>query len=541
MIRASRRVVSWFGEWRRYCTLLALLFLARGVYLICVLPPFEGWDEYQHLAYIIHLVEQGRAPDLADAPTVSRSLYPALVAFPQCEKAREQLALIGVKTYDEFWRDGAPPSVRPDAPDVLLYQAQHPSLYYRLMTPIVRCFRHNGDVRSLISILRLINVGLGAASVFLVAMLLGQLIAASRLRYLLGMLIAFQPLYLINCARVANDALGVLLGTVAIGLILVTTQRHPKVGSFFGGAVLGAAILAKSVNLGLAPFGVVALIIQSRFDRIGARRMLLSVGLFLFGLGLTAGPFLSWNLSRYGVLTPLQEIVLYQASPTTSTDFIQTVGQIDWPDEISRRYERRSLWTGAWSSLAAPKALTHIHEYSVRFAMLGFLFAVSPLLRARRSLFIRRGSGLAVFALCASLAAGLCYHMVQSQMHLGFIATNMSYAAVSFPWLLCLYVQGLAYWPGRLVAPMGALILCGCFLGTELYGTFSTMVRTYSGGATGAKAWERLAELHPLWLSPTIAAVAVAVFAVLAMLGIGIALFNDERAQARRDNPTLCK
>ena len=409
------------------------------------------------------------------------------------------------------------------------------------MTPIVRCFSHDGDDRSLISVLRLINVGLGAASIFLVTMFLGQLIAASRLRYLLGLLIAFQPLYLINCARVASDALGVLLGTVAIGLILVTARWHPKAGSFLGGAALGAAILAKSVNIGLVPFGVVALIIQSWFDRIGARRSLVTVGLFLFGVGLTAGPYLSWNVSRYGVLTPLQEIVLYQASGTTAPDFTQTVRQIDWLDELLRRYERRILWTGAWSSLAAPKALTHIHEYSVRFAMLGFLFAVSPLLRARRSLFVRRGSGLAVLALCASLAAGLCYHMVQSQMHLGFIATNMSYAAVSYPWLLCLYVQGLAYWPGRLVAPLGALIVCACFLGTELYGTFYTMVRSYSGGATGSTAWARLAELHPLWLSPTVAAVAVAVFAVLAVLGISVALFMDESAQALRDNPTLGK
>jgi hypothetical protein len=35
--------------------LLIAAFLARAPLYLCVFPPFEGWDEYQHLAYIVHL------------------------------------------------------------------------------------------------------------------------------------------------------------------------------------------------------------------------------------------------------------------------------------------------------------------------------------------------------------------------------------------------------------------------------------------------------------------------------------------------------
>ncbi|MCZ6681917.1 MAG: hypothetical protein O7B26_01960, partial [Planctomycetota bacterium] len=63
-----RRYVTWmvrqFSNWRRYCALLAVIFLVRGIFYLSVLPPFEGWDEYQHLAYVAFVAENGRSPVL---------------------------------------------------------------------------------------------------------------------------------------------------------------------------------------------------------------------------------------------------------------------------------------------------------------------------------------------------------------------------------------------------------------------------------------------------------------------------------------------
>jgi hypothetical protein len=42
-----------------FSSLLAAVFVLRGIFLLAVLPPFEGWDEYQHLAFIAFLSEQG--------------------------------------------------------------------------------------------------------------------------------------------------------------------------------------------------------------------------------------------------------------------------------------------------------------------------------------------------------------------------------------------------------------------------------------------------------------------------------------------------
>ncbi len=47
--------------WPRLRLLLVTLVLCRGLVVVCALPPFEAWDEYQHVAYVQHIAETGRS------------------------------------------------------------------------------------------------------------------------------------------------------------------------------------------------------------------------------------------------------------------------------------------------------------------------------------------------------------------------------------------------------------------------------------------------------------------------------------------------
>jgi hypothetical protein len=47
---------------------LIAAFLARGPLYLSVFPPFEGWDEYQHLGYIAYLDQARRIPVFANRP-----------------------------------------------------------------------------------------------------------------------------------------------------------------------------------------------------------------------------------------------------------------------------------------------------------------------------------------------------------------------------------------------------------------------------------------------------------------------------------------
>ena len=115
--------------------MLVALVVCRGIVVLSILPPFEGWDEYQHVAYVEHMRQTGRAP-VAGQTTVAPALLSELVKFPQPEGAiKDKLWAVGAVDYSTFWdRQGLNGQMR--SPEdfrshtVLLDQAQHSTLFY---------------------------------------------------------------------------------------------------------------------------------------------------------------------------------------------------------------------------------------------------------------------------------------------------------------------------------------------------------------------------------------------------------------------------
>ena len=70
--------------WRRLRVLLVALVVCRGVVVLSILPhSFEGWDEYQHVAYVEHMRRTGGEP-VAGQTTVAPALLSELAGrFPQ--------------------------------------------------------------------------------------------------------------------------------------------------------------------------------------------------------------------------------------------------------------------------------------------------------------------------------------------------------------------------------------------------------------------------------------------------------------------------
>jgi hypothetical protein len=61
---------------------LIAAFLARAPLYLSVFPPFEGWDEYQHLGYIAYLDQTGAIPVFSTAIRVPLSILPLVIAMP---------------------------------------------------------------------------------------------------------------------------------------------------------------------------------------------------------------------------------------------------------------------------------------------------------------------------------------------------------------------------------------------------------------------------------------------------------------------------
>lgn len=521
------------AAWRRYAALMAALFIVRGLFLLSVLPPFEGWDEYQHLAYVQFVLENGRSPSLHKDSKVPRSLYSELVKYPHSEMGAEQLRAVGARSYAEFWQTGRAPPVRTNAPDICLYQAQHSGFYYRLVSPFYAWLVKHGGFLCGVTGLRLLNVLFGGGAIFVSLLAVGRLVKPGALRYLLGLLIATQPLFLVNCARVANDGIALLLGTCVVALLLVMPPRRYLISATVAGAALGLGILGKAINLGILPFAVFVFIWMAWQKRLRVRQAVSgALVLILVGTAVSGHYFYS-NLKNFGLLTPMQEAVHNRTEGRTRSDFVEAARDVDWSDEVSRRYLRHSLWRGGWSWLRAPGFWPRSHGVLICLSILGACFLWKRSFRERRRFLNHGDTALNIVILWLGITAGLCYHMLQTQAALGVVATNIWYAAVTFPWLLMLVCQGFAGYPWRWLTNVMVLNLLLVFLLVEIYGTLFEMVRTYAGSDWRHDAWDRLARMHLPGMGPEMTFPALAVVLVLyaSALGVWAARLRLDRAQ----------
>lgn len=510
---------------------MALLFFVRGVFLLSVLPPYEGWDEYQHIAYIEFLLENGRSPVLHKDSAIPKSFYSALVKYPHSKLAVQQIRAIGALSYEDFWAAAEPPKVRPDPPERHLYQAQHSSFYYQLVAPIYDWLSQRWGTLAAITGLRVLNVlcGVGAISVALWAV--GRLIRPGSHRYLLGLLIAMQPLFLVNCTRVANDALALLLGTVAVALLLVMTPRKYLLVALGAGAALGFGVLGKTINLGLVPFAVLVFVSLAWQKRITVRKAFVGIAVLLASVTAITFHYFSFNLREFGLLTPMQEAVKNRAKGRTFSDYVAAAKEVDWSREISRRYLRHSLWCGGWSWLNPPGMMVKAHEYLIYISGLGAVFLLSRKLRHRHWIFMHRGSVVRILMLWLGVTAGLCYHMLQTSLALPNVATNIWYAAVAFPWLLCVFYQGLAGFPRLWLTVFFAVQMLVVYLAAEVYGVLFQMVPAYTGCGWGELAWQRLSQMHLTIVGPwtTFPALAAVLILVAGGLAAWLHVLRSER------------
>ncbi len=494
---------------------MVLLFLVRGVLLLSVLPPFEGWDEYQHLSYVVQLREAAGDAATADLARVPRSLYPALLHYPHSALGAEQLRSLGAMNYADFWRRGVGAEVPADV-EIALYQRQHPPLYYRLAAPLYSVLTNGSSrpeavLRGIVG-LRGVNVLLGAAAVGMAVAAVGRLMRGRPLRYLVGLVIALQPLFLLNCGRVANDALAVLLGTAVVAIALLRL-RGAWPWAIGAGALLGVGVLTKANMLALLPFMAVLLASWLVLRQISWRAAVVRGLLVLGTFAVVTGPYFYTNLAAQGVLTPMQEVVANRAAGRTWTDAWAAAAEIDWLERFLLRQVRHSLWVGGWSMLYPPALLNGMHQIAFYHALAGVAFAWPARRRRERLVLDDRGAiaGLAWLPVC--VMAGLAYHAVQTKMAYGSGLTNSWYAAVAFPWAIVLGAQGLSLLPVRRAAAIFGVLTAATYLACEVYGALVVMPEAYVGGRWGPAVWERMARLHPggwrPWWTPAAAAAAV--------------------------------
>ncbi|WP_165249755.1 glycosyltransferase family 39 protein [Paludisphaera soli] len=537
-------VSSRAGFHRRFGVLLALLVLARGVVLLCALPPFEGWDEYQHVAYVQHLHEGGRTPVVGETRVPSAVLAEA-VKYPQPGSAvRDGLGGVGGVGYQQFWADRLDGRTRPfrDAP-VMMYQSQHGPLSYRMLQPVYAAFGGVDSVGSSIAGMRLLNLLLTAGAVAAAFFCLSTSLRERRAAAWVGLVLATYPLFLINGVRVANDALAVFLATLTVWLGLSLSARpwaspgRLALACLATGVLAGFAVLAKATNYALAPFlGFCMLAIAARPEITLRRSAGLAIALSVGFLAVTQAE-MRFNLAHYGSISSMQEAAVNHSRGLGRADLLRTAMAIPWTDWIVDLWTRLVFFAGAWSFQGTHPKTIFAHRDLVMIGLLGWVWGGLAWAAMRRRglrpsrIFADPRLPLACLVLVAGYTGALGYHLVQSKLAWGQWSTGAWYASAAMPWFLTLVVLGLMRWPlsGRLRG-LAPLALIGTSIAAEILGVFGRMVPFYTGFARWPVDAERLASLQPAWLGlPTIlAAMLVEVAALAALILI---LRDDARAE----------
>ncbi|WP_165071773.1 DUF2142 domain-containing protein [Paludisphaera rhizosphaerae] len=538
----------------RFAAALVVLVLARGVVLMCAMPPFEGWDEYQHVAYVEHLSEGGRTPVVGETPTPQALLRVAVKSPQPYSAVHDGLNSAGGVGYPQFWADrqsGASPTFRDGGP-IPLYQSQHGPLAYQVLRPVYAAFGGLGSIRSSVSGMRLANLLLTAAAVGAAFWCLSGLLRERRSAAWVGVVLATYPLFLINGVRVANDALAVFLATLLIWLMLtIATKpwneiRRPEL-SFLGvGLLTGLAALAKATNYALVPFvGFCVLALAARREVPFRRAAACGLASALGFLVMTQAE-MRFNLAHYGSISSMQEAALNHQRGHGPADLFRTAQQIPWLGWFVDLWDRRMFFAGGWSFLEThPKAIRW-HEKLVFYGILGWVWAlgVGAVLRRRgettRGAFASPIVPAACVMIVLSYTAALAYHVVQSHLAWGRSSTGSWYASAAMPWFLTLVVVGLMRWPlpGRLRA-LPPLAMAAVSITAEAIAVHGRMIPFYTAFPDWRTSMDRLASLQPGWLgsSTLLAATAVEVVALGAVFLILVDDVRKEREESARLTP----
>jgi hypothetical protein len=498
---------------------LIIAFLARAPLYLSVLPPFEGWDEYQHLAYIAHLDETGSIPVFDERLRVPLSLRPLLVAEPHSPAGAEQLRDWGAVSYDEYWNKPRPVLIEPPPSSPRLYQAQQPPLAYVLALPVWRALKTSP--LAAIAAIRSLNVLLVAAALAVFAAALARLVPSFAPRVAVFALVCLHPLFFQNVARVANDGLAVATGLAGISLLVLADGRTLLTRSLLAAALLAASVWSKQTSLTLIPALMVGPLATGWVHGIPARNYLGVTALAGVAFAVLVAPLWMWSYQHYGTLLTTQDSVELAARGSTVAALATTLVTMAWKPVVEFLFVPGRPWVGGWSFVPMQETLATLYGwYWTALLAAAVAGGIVSLRRRPRTI----PADLAVCAaVVACTAAGMTYHAVLSHAAFGRTMTTPWYFMTALPFLFVLVVRGLDAIDRRL-AVAGAGALAVLFVAIDLHGTWVQMPVFYTLMQDAALQWSRLTVIHPAILSGTRRWVFLATqLGALGLAGAGIA------------------
>lgn len=415
--------------------LIAAVGLVRGFYWAAVTEVFNPVDEGAHYAYVESMALRLRPPVVGR----DRLSPDALALVKRVQTSYWRSAPLAPSPDDEGWGAVAES-----------YEGVQGPLYYLLMAVPYRLSRHFGVLSSLYGV-RAGTVLLSLVAVPIAYALARELFPRRREVWLAApaLLVVLQG-FNGNLASVSNDALVVPLAGAALVAFCRSARRgFDTWGAMVTGGLVGLGLATKSNMVALIPMiglGAVGVTVVQRLRWARLVRWAVVTGAMA---AVAVAPWLAWNLSQYGALSPSAEV-----------DKITGPMQPDYPFALAGVREHLvSSTVGFWDFQLVGRRLSTYMESMTAAALLlvAIAIGVSVVRRRRRDTVILGWLGSAyviTFATMVAVIYGLFAgrsSTVGRHMYPALIAVVVVTAAAAFVtvgrwggWLALVVVANLA-------------------------------------------------------------------------------------------------
>ncbi|HEV2527769.1 MAG TPA: DUF2142 domain-containing protein [Thermomicrobiales bacterium] len=382
---------------------LILLYVAKALVFVFVFPPFSGHDEIAHYAYIQHVVEEQRVPQLTQDPNAND-----IPGRPQTGRGNQYVDLLPAELY-EYCRyalqwfcdpnglaNGHPTTepvwnvsygVGPDGQprlqaDGVQYAANHPPLYYLTMAPAFWVAdEFDASPVTKMYLLRLLAIPFGLIVVILAFMTTRLIFPRDPfLMITVPAFVALQTQISYEGTMVNNDIMSIAAYSWVLYLVIRSVRDGftPRNSALIGFA-LGLGIITKSTSItGAAIIGLALLTVQSWRSRgeffaslPKAFRMGMIVALPAVAM---AAPWYVFMWQTYGNFTALPQVLeLQRFWNAPEGPFFQLLTSFDF---LKRRFSE--FWGEfGWRVLPLDPTLMRIIAVPMALSVLGFIAYVA--------------------------------------------------------------------------------------------------------------------------------------------------------------------
>jgi hypothetical protein len=459
---------------RSVLILIWLAFITRGFFYAAIIPIWEGLDEWAHFAYVHHLLMFGTVPgpDTRVSEEISQSLQLAPIAY--------SLTLMPAPsvTHDVYWNlpveerarrkaefDALSPGGQTKAGREVVYEGKQPPLYYLICAPVLK-FAEGTSLATRAFAVRLFTVFLASLLVPLTFSIARRVLGESELAVMASILVAAMPVLSMTGARIANDALAIVLFAILAWALLRPTPWDGR-GSLIIGITLGAGFLTKAYFIGCVPVLMVAGGAAIWNAPSGKRSRVAGFVLLSAFAGLAISGW--WYLRILGAPGP----VWADVSPANSVGFGEMLGygaRMPWWRAVTGSLDMH-FWFVGWSFLFVRSWIYLVLRWLFLLLLLGgFLSA------------FRNRSGLSIlWGLYAGFWGAMAYHMFVTFMNQGIPSTTGHYLYAVVACESVILCSGVHQWlPSRWQRQVMASLI-GAFLLVEVYATHFVLIPYYAG------------------------------------------------------------